>query len=63
MSDYTNLQLIEKIVRAKIALENAKQKHRDRCMVEMDIDYMGPCTCGVDNMNTAITAALNALKL
>jgi hypothetical protein len=63
MSDYTNLQLIEKIVRAKVALESAQQKHLDRCASEVDPDYTGPCTCGADKVNTLLNAVLHELKL
>lgn len=58
-----NIKLIEKIVRAKVKLEGAKRGHSERCMVDMDPDYMGPCTCGASTSNSAIDAALDELNL
>lgn len=57
------LKLIEKIIRAKIHLEKAKKHHGDRCMIELDSDYYGPCTCGASNTNSSINAALFELNL
>jgi hypothetical protein len=59
----TNLKLIEKIVRAKVKLEGSKRRHSERCMVDMDPDYMGPCTCGASETNSAIDSALEELEL
>ena len=59
----SDVKLIEKIVRAKVRLESAKRRHSERCMVDMDPDYMGPCTCGAESSNAAIDAALKELEL
>lgn len=61
MKDYTQVQLIEKIVRAKVALEQRRRNHT--CMIDMDPDYMGPCKCGASDTNAAISAALDELQL
>lgn len=61
MPDYTNTQLIEKIVRAKMQLESTRVAHT--CMIDMDPDYMGPCTCGASAHNSQVEAALRELKL
>jgi coenzyme F420-reducing hydrogenase gamma subunit len=57
------LKLIEKIIRAKIHLEKAKKNHSNHCPIDMDYDYMGPCTCGASTANSAVEAALHALNL
>lgn len=41
----------EKLLRRIFVLEQKLHekehpKHSDRCMIELDPDYMGPCTCG-----------------
>lgn len=61
MADYTNTQLIEKIIRAKIKLESSYQTHT--CMIDMDPDYTGPCKCGASEHNSRVEAALRELKL
>ncbi len=60
---YTYEQLIEKIVRAKVKLEGSRIRHGDRCMQELDPDYMGPCTCGASAHNNGIDKALSDLIL
>lgn len=60
---YTYEQLLEKVVRAKVKLEGARRSHSDRCMVEVDPEYRGPCTCGASGSNAVISAALRELKL
>jgi coenzyme F420-reducing hydrogenase gamma subunit len=60
MPDY---KLVEKIVRAKVKLEAARRRHSDRCPVDMDPEYMGPCTCGASSSNSAIDSALKELEL
>lgn len=62
MAELTNTQLIEKIVRAKVALEGAKVKHEDFCVTE-DPDSMAPCNCGASAANNAISRALRTLEL
>ena len=63
MATPEELRLIEKIVRAKVALEGAKTGHSSRCMIDMDPEYRGPCTCGADANNGAIKATLKELEL
>ncbi len=57
------MKLMEKIIRAKIKLEGMRKAHGDRCMIEMDPEYFGPCTCGATASNSAINAALKELDL
>lgn len=59
---YTYEQLLEKLVRAKVRLEDTRMAHADRCVTELD-PYGGPCTCGADRFNVAMGAALRELKL
>lgn len=59
----SNLKLIEKIVRAKIKLEAAQRRHSERCMVELDPEYYGPCTCGASETNSALNDVLKELEL
>lgn len=59
MSD--EYKLLEKIIRAKIALEGAHKSHT--CMIDLDPDYMGPCKCSAGEHNAKIDRALDALKL
>lgn len=56
------LKLVEKLVRAKVKLENARKKHADHCMFE-DPDYMGPCTCGASTINEALNEVLEELEI
>ncbi len=63
MPDYTNMQLIEKIIVARTTLERAKLRHGDRCMLEMDPDYYGPCTCGRGEIIAAVESVIRGLKL
>lgn len=52
---HTYEQLIEKIARARLMLETRRPKrrsHDDSCMVELDPDYYGPCTCGATRANS-----------
>lgn len=60
---YSYEQLLEKLVRAKVKLEGARRSHSDRCMVEVDPEYHGPCTCGASGSNSAVNEALRELKL
>ena len=61
--NYTYEQLFEKLVRAKVYLENSRQGHSDFCPVECDPEGYSPCTCGAYTRNHAIDRALEALKL
>ncbi len=60
---HTYEQLLEKIVRAKVKLESSKRRHEERCMVELDPEYYGECTCGTSDHNSMISDALDELKL
>lgn len=54
---YTYEQLVEKIARARMMLEMKRPKHQshsDRCMVELDPEYYGPCTCGATSSNSQL---------
>lgn len=51
--------LFEKIVRAKVALEGARQQHSSTCAAD---DDFGPCTCGASSANSKIESALRELK-
>lgn len=63
MSEYTTVQLMEKIIRAKIALEKVKSApHRVTCPME-DPESYAPCNCGASASSGPIQEALNALKL
>lgn len=65
MSDtkYTYEQLVEKIVRARIHLEQARQAaHSRSCPVE-DSESYAPCNCGASAKIRVIDNALDALKL
>jgi hypothetical protein len=57
------IQLIEKIVRAKVKLEGARQHHTLQCAGDLDPDGVVPCNCGADETNKAIEGALRELKL
>jgi len=61
---YTYEQLIEKIIRAKIALEKAPRGrgHSNFCPME-DPESYAPCNCGASDANRPIQEALDALKL
>jgi hypothetical protein len=59
---YTYEQLVEKIVRAKVKLEDSSQSHRVSCPVE-DPESYAPCNCGASPVNFRIQAALKDLEL
>lgn len=61
MATPTELMLMERIVRAKVALEGARKPHT--CIIDDDPDYMGPCKCGASEQNAAISKALRELDL
>jgi hypothetical protein len=63
MAEYTNVQLMEKIIRAKIALENSIVPCKMSCASEDMTGHPVPCNCGADNTNRGIREALRALKL
>jgi len=59
----TIMELLEKIVRAKVRLEQMKRPHSERCIVELDPDSTAPCDCGASQHNASVTAALKELSL
>ena len=63
MSEYTNAQLMEKIIRAKIALEGCRVMCKSSCASDDITGYPVPCNCGAENANRGINEALRALKL
>ncbi len=63
MAEPTRIELIEKIVRAQVSLENSKARHGDNCVVNLDPDSMAPCNCGASKINSTIEATLRQLKL
>ena len=63
MAEYTNVQLMEKIIRAKIALEGSIVPCKMSCPAEDMTGHPAACTCGAEAANTRIREALRALKL
>lgn len=68
--EYTKMELIEKIIRARVLIEArkpARRRHSDHCPVDYDSDYYGPCTCGASSANATTDSlfrdVLDALKL
>ncbi len=61
MATRDEIRLIEKMVRAKVALESGHVRHRDTCVTE-DPDSMAPCTCGAGASNASIAKALRELS-
>jgi len=59
----SDTKLLEKIIRAKVKLEEGKASHTEGCPVEDPTGYGGQCKCGADKANAAITAALHELEL
>ncbi len=57
------VKMVRKIVRAEVALESAKQRHKDSCIVETDPESIAPCNCGASGVNSAIDKALRELRL
>jgi hypothetical protein len=55
------MQLIEKIARAKLRLEEAQLAHT--CLLGSDSDYYGPCRCQAGPVNAKIALALRELEL
>ncbi|MBI2674560.1 MAG: hypothetical protein HYX22_02385 [Candidatus Yanofskybacteria bacterium] len=63
MSELSPAKLIEKIVRAKVKLENSKMIHRNSCPIESDPEGYAPCSCGASKTNSAIDAAIRELNI
>lgn len=59
----TILYLLERITRAKAKLEAMKTEHSASCMIDMDPDYYGPCTCGSTKNNGRISDILAELEI
>ena len=57
------VQLIEKMVRAKVKLENSRVNHKDSCPVESNPDGYSRCNCGASTANLAIDAAIRELRI
>lgn len=62
MATKEEIKLIEKLARAKMKLEGLIKNHSGKCLTE-DPEYYGPCTCGMDEYNKRIEAALKELSL
>lgn len=60
---HTYEQLMEKIIRAKFVLQLRHVPHDDRCMLELDPDYYGECTCGAKAANAPNSELLDILEL
>lgn len=63
--NYTYEQLLEKIIRAKIKLEQAPRsssQHSVSCPME-DPENYAPCNCGASTNNSHIDGALKELEL
>jgi hypothetical protein len=58
----SSLVLVEKIVRAKVKLEEAQVKHKGGCVTE-DPESFAPCNCGASYVNQALTRAIRELDL
>jgi hypothetical protein len=63
MASKEEIKLIEKISRTKMKLESMLRQHSANCMLELDPDYYGPCTCGANEHNRGIQAAIKELSL
>lgn len=60
---YTYEQLFERLVRAKVKLESLRRQHDGDCMLELDPDYYGDCTCGASKHNAPFDAVMDDLTL
>ncbi len=61
--NYTYEQLIEKIVRAKMALEKSGKSHASWCHAEDLTGHPAPCNCGAESHNSSIHKAIDELDL
>jgi len=61
--DITTAKLIEKMVRAKVRLENSRVSHKNGCPVESDPEGHAPCNCGASATNLNINFAIKDLSL
>jgi len=62
MSASEERKLLEKIIRAKVRLEEMEVEHNEACPA-MDPVMAGECTCGADAHNGKIFAVLHELSL
>lgn len=58
----TEFELAKRIGKAEAALDSGRRSHSSNCMVGLDLDYYGPCTCGADAHNARIEQAKRALN-
>jgi len=54
-------KLFERIIRAKVKLENMKTPHNMRCAIELNPEGFDPCTCGADARNAIVNEILRIL--
>lgn len=63
-SKYTYEQLLEKLIRAKINIEQIPRKQCSMsCPAEDMTGHPAACTCGAEKYNRGIDSALDQLKL
>ncbi len=60
--ELSQIELIEKIVRAKVMLEALPKEHKDNCVVNIDFG-IAPCNCGASNYNKKVQAIIDQLSL
>lgn len=56
-------ELMLKIARAQIRLEDAKRPHSEKCIINLDPESHSPCNCGASEVNTGIDKALSELRI
>jgi len=56
------LELIEKIIRARIRLEGLRKDHSENCPAS-DPLQAGSCRCGADTHNSKVNAVLKGLDI
>ncbi len=57
------LELVEKIIRAKVILENMKIDHQTHCSLETNPGGYSPCNCGATESNLKIDAVIRELEI
>ncbi len=62
MAEMSNMQLVEKIVRAKVKVEGLKKVHTATCAAE-EPEGRAPCNCGASAHNATIDSILEDLAL
>lgn len=55
----------EKMIRAKILLEETLKKKRcsDRCITELDPEGYAPCNCGASSARSSLQEAIKLLSI